>query len=193
MTRAPNRFLWVFALLPFGVARAQADPRADQRTLSRTIDSWVTNTELNIVPLAEAMPEAKYGFAPTTGEFTGVRTFGDQVKHLAANNDWEAALILGETVTPDMSNETGPDSVRTKAEIVDYLKRSFAHLHRAAAVIDDRNALTPVGGHVMDNAWQHSRLSFAVDAIAHAFDHYGQMVEYVRMNGIVPPASRKKS
>jgi hypothetical protein len=55
-------------------------------TVSQALDFWITNTEKEVVSGADAMPEEKYSFAPTAGEFTGVRTFGQQVKHLAANN-----------------------------------------------------------------------------------------------------------
>ena len=164
----------------------QAQTPLRQSTIAEALDSWITNTEWHAVPAANAMPEAKYGFAPgvAIGEFKGVRTFAEQVKHLAADNYWMAALILGKKPSAEMTDETGPDSVRTKAEIIAYLKGSFAALHQAVMSIDDRNVVAPV-----DNgaSWQKTRLSFAVDAVAHSFDHYGQMVEYLRMNGIVPP------
>jgi ABC-type uncharacterized transport system YnjBCD ATPase subunit len=73
---------------------------------------------------------------------------------------------------------------------MDYLRGSFAALHRAVATIDQGNAVEPIR---TPSAWQTTRLSFAVDAVAHSFDHYGQLVEYLRMNGIVPPASRPRT
>src|SRR5579863_2234110 len=78
-------------------------PTQQQRTVSETLDSWITNTENHVVPVAEAMPEEKYSFAPPIayGEFKGVRTFAEQVKHLAANNYAAAALIRGEALTPE--------------------------------------------------------------------------------------------
>jgi len=187
-----NRTKWAFTIvlvLPCSVARAQSERPLQQHGISQALDSWISNTERNIVPVADVMPEGRYSFAPapTSGEFTGVRTFAQQLKHLAADNYWMAALILGDTATPDMYNETGPDSVRTKAAIMDYLRGSFAALHRAVATIDQGNAVEPIR---TPSAWQTTRLSFAVDAVAHSFDHYGQLVEYLRMNGIVPPASR---
>jgi hypothetical protein len=137
------------------------------------------------------MPEDKYSFAPApaSGEFKSVRTFAQQLKHLAANNYWMAALILGDKTTADMYNETGPDSVRTKTEIIEYLRGSFSALHRAVATIDPGNVVEPTR---TSSAWQNTRLSFAIDAVAHSFDHDGQLVEYLRMNGIVPPDSRPR-
>lgn len=189
-----NRTKWVFTIvlvLPCGVARAQSERPLQQHSISQALDSWISNTERNIVPVADVMPEGRYSFAPApaSGEFTGVRTFAQQLKHLAADNYWMAALILGDAATPDMYNETGPDSVRTKRAVMEYLRGSFAALHRAVATIDQGNVVEPIR---TPSAWQTTRLSFAVDAVAHSFDHYGQLVEYLRMNGIVPPASRPR-
>src|SRR5438270_233390 len=87
--------------------------RVDQRQPARqSLDEWITNTEKHLVDVAEAMPEEKYGFAPTNGEFTGVRTFAEQVKHLAANNYGMSARIEGRKPAPDQLNETGPASVK---------------------------------------------------------------------------------
>lgn len=187
---------WTTLRLTFGVALAAA-PAASaqgkqpmpQRTVAETIDSWIANTEAHAVPAADALPENKYSFAPpvTLGEYKGVRTFAQQVKHLAANNYWMAALIVGATPSPEMSEETGPDSVTTKAQIMRYLRGSFAALHLAVATIDETNVVAPM---TTSSTWQKTRLSFAMDAVAHSFDHYGQLVEYLRMNGIVPPDSR---
>jgi uncharacterized damage-inducible protein DinB len=179
----------MFLLAGSSTAHAQASNPLPQRTIAEALDSWITTVERHVVPAADAMPEDKYGFAPdqTRGEFKGVRTFAQQVKHMAANNYGMAALILGRSRTADMENETGPDSVRTKAEIMEYVRGSFAALHEAVATIDNKNVVQPIAS---PSPWQKTRLSFAMDAVAHCFDHYGQLVEYLRMNGIVPPESR---
>ncbi len=190
-----KRLTWILPIVVLAScgspAGAQTGGPLQQRTISEALDSWITNTETHVVPVAEVMPEDRYSFspAPTSGEFKGVRTFAQQVKHLAANNYWMAALMLGDKPTPEMSDETGPDSVRTKAEIIEYLKGSFAALHKAVATIDQATVVEPTK---TPSAWQKTRLSLAVDAVAHSFDHYGQLVEYLRMNGIVPPDSRPK-
>ena len=158
-------------------------------TVSQALDFWITNTEREVVSAAEAMPECKYSFAPTKGEFTGVRTFAQQVKHLAANNYRMAAYILAQTPTPEQESETGPDTVQSKAQIVDYVKGSFAALHRAMAAINENNLLDPMSA--SPSPLQRTRLQLAEDVVAHSSNHYGQMVEYLRMNGIVPPTSRK--
>ena len=158
-------------------------------TVNQALDFWITTTETAVVSAADAMPEEKYSFAPTNGEFTGVRTFAQQIKHLAANNYRMAAYILGQTPTPEQKSETGPDWVQSKAQIMDYVKGSFASLHRAIAAINDGNLLEPMAAY--PSPQQKTRLQLAEDVVAHSFNHYGQMVEYLRMNGIVPPASRK--
>ena len=170
------------------LALAQAQTRL---TVSQALDFWISNCEKEVVSAADAMPEAKYFFAPTAGEFTGARTFAEQIKHLAANNYRMAARMLGQKATPDQEAETGPDAVRSRAEILDYLRGSFGALHRATATVTLENAVAPVLPERVGTVRQNTRVQFAVDAVAHSYDHYGQMVEYLRMNGIVPPASRK--
>jgi hypothetical protein len=158
-------------------------------TVSQALDFWITVTEEHVVNAADAMPEEKYSFAPTKGEFAGVRTFGQQAKHLAANNYRMAAYILGQTPPPDQEAETGPGTVQSKAQIMDYVRGSFAALNRAMAVINEGNMLEPLAA--FPSQLPKTRLQLAEDVVAHSFNHYGQMVEYLRMNGIVPPASRR--
>src|SRR5690242_4565382 len=103
--------------------------------MSQALDFWISVTEDEVMGVADAMPPEKYDFAPAAGEFTGVRTFGEQLKHLAANNYRMAAYIMGRKPSPEMENETGPDSVRSKDQVVAYARGSFAELHRAMATI----------------------------------------------------------
>lgn len=140
---------------------------------------------------AEAMPADKYGFAPTAGTFENVRTFGAQVRHLAATNYILAAAALGQDPPGDAGDEAGPDSVITKAQHIAYLKGSFEALHRAIDAVGDANVpvkSSPVSPFQGGSA---TRLALIAEAMIHAFDHYGQMVVYLRMNGVVPPASRR--
>jgi hypothetical protein len=180
---------WIFAplvvLAASGVAFAGQYGSENRRGVAAELDVWITKTADLIVPAAEAMPEDKYSFAPTNGEFKGVRTFGEQVKHFSATNYILAARILGETPPRGEKNETAPDSIKSKTEIVEYLKGSFAYLHKAAAAINESNESELIGP-----KRTQTRPGFLVDALLHAQNHYGQMVEYLRMNGIVPPESR---
>ena len=183
---------WLFAsLLVLGcscVAFAQAAKSDEHRTISQVLDRSVSGVEGEFVPAAEAMPEDKYSFAPTNGEFKGVRTFAQQVKHVAAVNYMVGASILVEKPPVELGSENGPDSVKTKAEIVKFLKDSFAYFHKAVASIDEKNLVDPIQSPFGQN--KATRLGMATLIVGHCFDHYGQMVEYLRMNGIVPPASR---
>jgi uncharacterized damage-inducible protein DinB len=146
--------------------------------------------EKEIVSGADAMPADKYGFAPTDGEFKGVRTFGQMVKHLSATNYILAAAALGEEPPADAGDELGPEAVRTKDEILKYLKGSFAYLDKAIEAIGQKS--TPVNSSPISplKSTEATRPALVVESLMHAFDHYGQMVEYLRMNGVVPPGSR---
>jgi hypothetical protein len=185
-----QRYFLVATLLLFACAMglAQNAKPAPVSTVSQALDFWITNTEDLVVPAADAMPAEKFSFAPTAGEFAGVRTFAQQIKHLAANNYCMAAYILGQTPSADEKSEVGPASVQSKAQIMEYVKGSFAALHRAIATIDAKNMLEPLAAYPSPD--QQTRLQLAEDVVAHSSNHYGQMVEYLRMNGIVPPASR---
>jgi uncharacterized damage-inducible protein DinB len=132
------------------------------------------------VSAAEAMPEDKYNFAPpaSAGDFKGVRTFAEQVKHVAESNYY----FFGVTGAELKAKGDAIKDLKTKAEIVQALKDSFAQAH------------TYIDGITPDNAFiqtdSGTRAGQAAFGLAHFMDHYGQMVEYLRMNGIVPPASR---
>jgi hypothetical protein len=188
-----NRVKWVFAIAVLLVsatgARAQAGKPTDGRTSAQVVDFFVSDGEKKLIGVAEAMPADKYTFAPANGEFTGVRTFAQQVKHFSATNYILAAGILGVDPPADAGDEMGPDSLKTKADILEYLKGSFVYLHKAVATIDEKNAriktppISPPQG-------KATRLGLAIETLLHTYDHYGQLVEYLRMNGIIPPASR---
>jgi uncharacterized damage-inducible protein DinB len=173
------------AMASCAVGMAQADQK---KTVTSVMDGTLSTIERELVPAVEAMPEDKFNFAPTNGEFKGVRTFAQQVKHVAATNYAVAARILGEKPPVDTGGESGPDSVQTKGDIVKFLKDSFAYAHKAVATINEGNVVTPIKN--PDGEGSSTRLGMGMLFAWHGFDHYGQMVEYLRMNGIVPPASR---
>jgi uncharacterized damage-inducible protein DinB len=183
----------MLVLCSFGLAQTPTPtptPTKDEKkTVAQVLDSGIKIIEGDFVPAAEAMHEEKYGFAPTNGEFKGVRTFAEQIKHVAAINYIVAAIILGEKPPVDTNGEKGPESAKSKAEILKFLKDSFAYAHKAVATITDANALEPIPNPF--GQAKTTRLSLGSVFPWHGFDHYGQMVEYLRMNGIVPPASRQ--
>lgn len=183
------------AVLCAGFALAQDKPKTETPkeppSVTTILDRAFSNLEREFVPAVEAMPEDKFTFAPSNGEFKGVRTFRDQATHVAATNFAVAAAILGEKPPLDLGKgENGPDTITSKAEVVKFVKDSFAYTHKALATVSDKNL----------NGWiknpfgegQATRLGMSMIVTWHSFDHYGQMVEYLRMNGIIPPASRPR-
>jgi hypothetical protein len=176
-------------LLLSGITMAQTDKPAEHPSISLVLNATVTNLENEFVSAADAMPEDKYSFAPTNGEFKGVRTLAQQVKHVAAVNYLLGASILGEKPPVNTGGESGPDSVTSKGGILKFLKDSFAYVHRAVATIDDKNAVSSIKNPFGEGT--ATPLGMASVVAWHGFDHYGQMVEYLRMKGIVPPASRR--
>jgi len=178
----------VLLLLCSTVAICQMAKPEETQTLTQIVDHTLSGVESEFVSAADAMPEGKYSFAPTKGQFKGVRTFAQQVKHVAAVNFMIGAAILGEKPPVDLGSENGPDSIKTKADIMNFLKDSFAYMHKANLTITADNATASIKSPFGQGTV--SRLAIATLDAGHCFDHYGQMVVYLRMNGIVPPASR---
>jgi len=173
---------FIFTMITSG--QSQTPP-----TIASFVDGQITAIEKQIVEAAEAMPEDKYSFSPETltipgSDYKGVRTFAQQVSHIAASNYALWSPLTGDKSPDDFMGGNGPEKLKTKADILMFLKDSFALGHKAAATLTTQNMLQSVQG------GKSPRLRLAVFGVAHAFDHYGQMVEYLRMSGIVPPASR---
>jgi len=169
------------------VSRAQQSGPAP--TVASTIDRQISTVEKLTVEAADAMPADRFDFSPDSlnipgSAYKGVRTFAVQVKHLAASNFFLWAGVTGDKIPDDYKGGDGPASLKTKPEIITFLKESFAMGHKAAATLTPENMLAPAA------ASTSTRLHFATFAVEHAYDSYGQIVEYLRMNGIVPPASR---
>lgn len=171
------------------LAAATLGAQSPASSVSKALDRDLTTIEREIVPLAEAMPEDKFGFAPTNGQFEGVRTFGQQMSHVAAVIYAVSAATLGEKNPSELGkNENGPASLKSKEDIVKYLKEAFVYGYKAMASLTDKNLAEMVPGPFGSN--KVPRMSLASEATWHSFDHYGQAVVYLRMNGIIPPASR---
>ena len=176
-------------------AHAQGGSTAAQQqppTLASVLNIQYGLVEQQVMSAAEAMPEEKYSFAPTNGEFKGVRTFAEQVKHIGFANHLFFGPLMGEAIDAKSieENANGPAALKTKAEIVQYLKDSFALGHRVISEITSENAVIPLPKPVFP--FLSTRLAIASIGAWHSMDHYGQTVEYLRMNGIVPPASRPR-
>ena len=189
-TQRVSRLLAVL-IAAAGAARAQ-QAQAPPATLAAVLDRDITNVEKEVVEAAEAMPEDRFNFTPESlnipgSQYKGVRSFAGQVKHIGASAYFIWSPLTGEKIPDNIKDGDGPAGLKTKADIIKFLKESFALGHRAAATMTVENMLQNPG------TSKSTRLRLANFGVAHAFDHYGQLVQYLRMNGIVPPASRGKS
>ena len=157
------------------------------KTIADSVGNSLQWTEDEFYSVAEAMPDTKYNYMPTAGQFDGVRSFAEQVKHVACANYGFFNEIEGKT-PPVGCEKGGPSPAKTKPELLKYLKDSFDYGNKVLQTIDAKNALDRVEG---PYAGTNSKLGLAVAAVWHITDHYGQIVEYLRMNGIVPPPTQK--
>ncbi len=148
---------------------------------AKSFDAMLTGFEKELTSAAKAMPADKYSYAPTAGTFKGVRTFAGQVTHITAANYYYASMLGGQKIDVNLD---AIGKLQDKDKILDALAASFVFAHKAIASLTAKNAFESV--HETE-----TRASLAGGVVAHGFDHYGQMVEYLRMNGIVPPASAK--
>jgi uncharacterized damage-inducible protein DinB len=176
-----------------GVGGAQGPAAGTIVTPARTVDSELSVIEGEMMGAVKAMPAEKFGFAPSaaifvpgqTTEFATVRTFAQQATHVAQANYFLYGMMSG--LKPDV-DVRGLAKLTNKDDVVAALGASFAFAHKAIATLTVENAFevvkTPEPG-------LQTRSTLAMFAFGHCFDHYGQMVEYLRMNGIVPPASAK--
>jgi len=154
-------------------------------------DELLNLFEQEFMAVAKAMPADKYGFAPATANFApsqgakydGVRTFAQEVSHVTLANYYFGSKILGEKIPGDPKSIS---SLTTKDDLLKAAADSFAYAHKAIASITPENAYVAIDG--ADGI--HTRAALASFIAAHGYDHYGQMVEYLRMNGIVPPGSK---
>ena len=186
---APTRFAGLVLCCALAAAPALAQESAPAKpavgtpqTPSQVYGKLLTLLEQEFVSAAEAMPEDKFNFSPTQGDFKSVRSFGEQVKHVTIAN----AYFFHDPNKPTSDMKEKQDSINklsSKAEIIQALKDSLTQAHAYVDAITPENAfITTANG---------TRGGMASFGIAHMMDHYGQMAVYLRMNGIVPPASRK--
>ena len=180
---------WAVGLTMFGcsLAMAQSNRASESSPVRQSLEKKLAGLEKQLLGIAEAMPAEHYSFAPTNGSFRGVRNFAKQLKHAAAVHYLIGAAILEETPPAAAADERGPDAVKTKAEVIQYMKDSFVYLRKAVATIDAKNLAEPIKGAF--GSGPETRLGLVISAIGHSSNHYGQAVEYLRMNGVIPPPS----
>jgi hypothetical protein len=162
-------------------------------TPSAAIDLQLSMIEGEMIPAVKAMPAEKFDFAPSQSifvpsqktEFATVRNFAQQATHVAEANYFFYSGVSG--LKPDV-DPRGILKLTKKDDIVAALAGSFAYAHKAIATLTPANSFEVLK---FEEPGLWTRATLASFGVAHAFDHYGQMVEYLRMNGIVPPASAK--
>src|SRR5215831_212883 len=169
---------WLLAGLPmFG---ADVSPNAKQ-----IFDKQLGASEREVMAVVETMPANRFDFIPKSGAFTYVRTFGVQARHIAFCLNEVATALLGEPMLPHTDQE-GPRNLTSKEDIVRYLKDAFAHAHKAIDTLTNENLLEQIRDPYVEKL-RTTRLDAATIFLSHTWDHYGQIVEYLRMNNLVPP------
>jgi hypothetical protein len=158
------------------------------------MDAAVTQLQTLWTGAATAMPADKYSFAPSAAifapgqkvQYDGVRTYAQIVTHTIQANYRYFSFVGG--IKPDV-DVAAIGKLTGKDDILKALDATFVFAHKAVANVTNANAFDAVPGRPGSNA---TRVTAFAGAIAHAEDEYGQAVEYLRMNAIVPPASEKK-
>jgi uncharacterized damage-inducible protein DinB len=179
-------------------AFAQAKPAqaSEPPTIASVLDRQLSGIERNIMGAAQAVSADKYDFSPATANIPGdfktpspVRTFGEQLKHIGDALESYGAGILGEK-RAESADENGPKNVKTKDDVINYLKAAFAKGHSAIKTINQQNVVEEIQSPFGNN--KVTRLALAVSMVGHSNNHYGQIIEYLRMNGMVPPESQPR-
>ena len=185
-----------------GQSPQQAEPRpptaaeiSKKETVASAFLRGLQYQEYEVRSASEAMPEEKYSYRPAEGKFKNekpefgpaeVRTFAQQVKHVACSNFGFAAELDGQA-PPAGCDKDGPNPAKTKKELLIYLRDSFAAIRKSLGAMDGKNMFDPIEG---PYAGPNTRLGIATVIVWHNADHYGQMTLYLRESNIVPPASR---
>lgn len=147
------------------------------------VDSW-NDIGRKLIAMAEDFPEDKYDFKPTPAQ----RSFAEQLLHAAGANYYFINPVLGQK--PPAEEDMKRDKFKTKAEIVAFVKKSFADGAAAIKAKGDKGLNDTI---VDPFANQQVRIiDYAYGFIEHCGEHYGQLVVYYRLSGLVPPESRPK-
>lgn len=180
MTRLSRRS--ILAGLPAALPLFGTDAAPSPRQI---FDRQLSAIEGEVMEVVETMPADRFGFAPVEGAFEHARCFGVQARHIAFCLNEVAAAMLGEPMIPH-SDQEGPRDVRSKEDVVKYLKDAFAHAHAALGTLTKDNLLEPIRYPYVEKR-RTTRLNAATIFLSHTWDHYGQMAVYLRMNHLAPP------
>ena len=157
---------------------AGAQPLAAQGSIAEELRSQWSSSRRQLVAIAEAMPAEKFHYKATPD----VRSFGEIIAHVAGEGMMEMEAVAG-VAQPGPSERF--DSLRDRAEILRALSEYLEFGSRTLAGMTDQQALEAV----TLRGRPSPRWAIVVGAIGHNKEHYGNLVTYLRLNGIVPPAS----
>jgi hypothetical protein len=159
-----------------------------QQSITPAIERQFNKIEGDILSCAQAMPEDKFDFTPESlniknSDFKGVRTFAGQIMHLATDNILIWSAINNDAVRSDIEDVNGPKNIKTKKDVIEYLKSSFAIGRKAMGTLTTANAMDLIEF----RGRKLSKLDLAFYGLTHSNEHYGQMALYLRFCGIIPP------
>jgi uncharacterized damage-inducible protein DinB len=163
-----------------GAATATPAPTSQSAVLSDLLKDWESQKD-TMMKIADAMPEDKFGYKSTPPQ----RSYGEQIMHVALVNVDLLKLLRGKAVAPSFTAE----SAKTKAEILKALAESYDY---GTALLKQETEAT-IGQAIQDSpSWlgPSTRARIVWTLLVHSMDIYGQMAVYLRLNGIIPPASR---
>jgi uncharacterized damage-inducible protein DinB len=171
-------------VLSFGILAITAASAAAQNPVSDSVRSNWSSVKRNIKESAELMPEANFSFKPTPD----VRSFGEILSHVAgASYVFCAAAKHEKSPFEEGSFEK---TAKTKAQILKATTDAITYCDGAFAALTDANAREM--GPAAFGSNQEARISLLVGQIAHDSEHYGNLVTYFRLKGLVPPSSRRQ-
>jgi uncharacterized damage-inducible protein DinB len=179
MRRFPS-LLMVFVVAVVAVvavSAAAAQPAPPSNPLSQAIRNAWDGAKHNVTASADLMPEAGYAFKPVET----VRSFGQILAHIAGANYEFCAPAKGEK--PPHAEDEFEKNATTKADIVKALNESLAYCDAAYTALDDKTA-----GEMIDKG-PDARVAPLLGNIGHLNQHYGNLVTYFRIKGMVPPSS----
>ena len=143
---------------------------------------WAIHKDL-LVNAADAMPADKFGYKPTPAQ----RSYGEQIMHVVGADQSVVGMLGGKTPAPAINLKAA-----TKADVMTALRQSMDYWEVVLKEFTDQQlnerVTTPASSFLGPSA---SRLRLVYVSMSHSLDIYGQMVVYLRLNGIVPPASRR--
>ena len=164
------------------VTAAQTGPAAGSDVSGSLRKAW-TSAKTNITQSAEVMPEANYAYKPVDT----VRSFGAILAHIAGANYVFCSAAMGQK-SPHAEDEF-EKSATTRAAIIKALADSMAYCDKAFAAATDRTLAEPI--EMPFGMGKDTRAAALMGNVGHLNEHYGNLVTYFRMKGLVPPTSRR--